>query len=951
VADVFLSYSRRDSEFVSRLAAALQERGKEAWVDVEGVRDAEVFPEALRRAIESSDAFAFVISPDAVKSSFCVEEIEHAASLNKRIVPLALRPVADESLPEEVRFRNWIPVSEDGDLGGTADRLVKALDTDLEWEREHSRLTVRALEWDRSGRDRSSLLRGSELGNAEAWLATGADKDPGPTALETEYLVAARRAAARRQRSLVIGSLVVAAVAIALLIFALISRGDAVSARNTARAQALTSDAERVGAQSLVEKNLDRAMLLGVLGVKLQDRVQTRSDLLAVLQKNFAAIREFRPTRNKVTGLAVSPDEELLAVGDDAGVVRFENLRDWRPSGPAVRLRGGIARGAMSFTAGGRLLLVLTTEPARTNLYAIDVARRTTRRVASWPGVVPAPPASSASLAVEPGGSRAAVSLAIGSPAALTPVAESLLLVDLKTGRTIWRRKYPLRKGQWEAHVAFAPDGELVTSAEQGDTYLWNARTGHIVRRYGIGGRFAISPDGSSLALALNSPTPAIANSRISILDLHSGSTHQLASQVPGAWMIALAFTPDDRHVVGADFTGDVFIWDIATGAIDEKYASQPGARLEMTMDDTGTTVFTGADDGSVAAYDLGGHRRLGRAFTWNVPNQSCPTAPCIVLNPQSTLMATDQGDGSIALIDLHTLGRLAVLPARNGPVANAIAFSPDGRTLATGGVAGTLTLWNVSTRSVLRVIKIGQPVWWTAMSPDGRLLAIQSQRQGSAASQVEVRPVTGGPPRWTHDLPNGNGGLYFSPNGRMVAALGCCAPGSTVAVWNARTGAQLLERSLVDHATAIAFSPDSRTLGLGTESGQLLFWNARTGAPRAAPIHAANGNIDSVSFSPDGSVVAAGSYDRTATAWDLGSHRQIGNTFPEQTAAAPGVLFQPNGRLLIDYLANAAQWPMNVQRWERFACQVAGRDLSRAEWRQLLPTRPYMRVCPASSG
>jgi hypothetical protein len=202
-----------------------------------------VFPEALRRAIESSDAFAFVISPDAVKSSFCVEEIEHAASLNKRIVPLALRPVPDESLPQEVRFRNWIPADGDGEIKGVAERLVKALDTDLEWEREHSRLTVRALEWERSDRDRSALLRGSELRNAEAWLAAGADKDPGPTALESEFLVAARRAATRRQRGLVFLSLAVAAVSIGLLIFALISRSAAVS-------QALTSDAERVGGGS-----------------------------------------------------------------------------------------------------------------------------------------------------------------------------------------------------------------------------------------------------------------------------------------------------------------------------------------------------------------------------------------------------------------------------------------------------------------------------------------------------------------------------------------------------------------------------------------------------------------------------------------------------------------------------------------------------------------------------
>ena len=208
-----------------------------------------------------------------------------------------------------------------------------------------------------------------------------------------------------------------------------------------------------------------------------------------VLQKNFAAIREFRPTRNSVTAVTVSPDDRLLAVGDDAGVVHFEDIRRWRPTGSAVRLAGAIARDAMAFSAGGRTLFVISNEPARTNLYAIDVARRTARLLDSWRGVVPPPPSPTASLALAPDGSRMAVSLSIASPASLTPVAESLLLLEPSTGRTIWRRSYPLRKGQWEAHVAFMPNGELLTSAEQGQTFLWNPRTGHIVRRYPIGGR------------------------------------------------------------------------------------------------------------------------------------------------------------------------------------------------------------------------------------------------------------------------------------------------------------------------------------------------------------------------------------------------------------------------------------------------------------------------------
>ena len=117
MADVFVSYSRSDSELVNRLVERLRERGKDVWVDVEGIRDAEVFPAALRRAVEGSDGFVFVISPDSVASPFCEQEVDHAVELNKRIVPLAFRGVPDEQIPEGIRVRNWIPVG-DGDFDG-----------------------------------------------------------------------------------------------------------------------------------------------------------------------------------------------------------------------------------------------------------------------------------------------------------------------------------------------------------------------------------------------------------------------------------------------------------------------------------------------------------------------------------------------------------------------------------------------------------------------------------------------------------------------------------------------------------------------------------------------------------------------------------------------------------------------------------------------------------------
>ena len=944
------------------MTVALGDRGKDVWVDVEGVLDAEVFPDALRRAVEKSDAFVFVITPDSVRSTFCEQEVEHAAELNKRIVPLALRAVDDAEIPESIRFRSWIPASADGDFEAMLERLLTALDTDLEWERQHSRLTIKALEWEQANRDRSFLLRGSDLSAAELWLAAGAGKDPGPTALESEYLVAARTAAARRQRNLVAASLAVAAVSVALLVFALISRTDAIHARNAAKAQALTSDAERVGAQALTEKSLDLAMLYAVLGVKLQNRLRTRGDLLSELQNNPAAIRQIRPSNNQIPSLAADSRGQLLATGDTAGVVRFEDMSRWTPSGPPIMLGGSIPWEAMAFSPRGDTLTVLTEggspqggiQVGRTNLYAIDVATRRVRLLGSWQGVFDSVPYPAASLAYDPSGRYLALSLSTTSPSSGDFTADTLRLLDASTGRPVWRRRYPLVANQLEARVEFAPDGTLLTSAQQGDTLLWDARTGRVQRRFAIGGQPAISPNGETVALAVNPAFLGTGAARIAILNLRSGRYRFLPASVPNVWLRGFAFDrtaappSTGTSLVGETIHGDVYIWDVASGSITETIPAPPGARSSEVLDPTGRTVLVGSQAGTVVASDLSGGGRLGRAFQWNTPDQSCGGTTCLVVNRQSNLMAVGQGDGSVALIDLRTLRRTATLPPRDGSIVNGLALFPDGGTLLTGGINGHLTLWDVRSRQVVRTIKLGEPVWSAAVSPDGRLLAAQTQAENSANSEVQVRPVAGAKPVWTHEVQDGTGGLYFSPDGREVAALGCCTSQSTVISWGSRSGKKLFRHPVANnHATAIAYTPDSRVLAVGTEDGQVLFWNAPTGIPQAPPLHVSPSAVAGISFSPDGTLMAVSSLDGSTTLWDLRSHQQLGSSFPERPSTITVPVFEPNGRLLIDYDADAAQWPMDVSSWERFACQVAGRDMTPAEFHQILPDRPYMHVCP----
>ena len=111
-----------------RWAESVSERGKELWLDTEGIADGEVFPQAIRSAIEQSDAFLFVITPASVESSYCENEVEYARELQKRIVPVLREWVPDPQLPAEIRDRNWSPFTDADGFDAVRERLEGALE-------------------------------------------------------------------------------------------------------------------------------------------------------------------------------------------------------------------------------------------------------------------------------------------------------------------------------------------------------------------------------------------------------------------------------------------------------------------------------------------------------------------------------------------------------------------------------------------------------------------------------------------------------------------------------------------------------------------------------------------------------------------------------------------------------------------------------------------------------
>jgi len=196
---VFVSYARADVAFVRKLTAALESAGHETWVDWEGIEPTANWMAKIEGAIDAAKAVVFVISPESCASTVCGQELDHAIQRNKRLIPVLLQQPPGE-IRREIAEINWITARDTDPFDAAVEKLVTAIDTDLEWVGDHTRLTVRAVEWDGNGRDASYTLRGSDLSAFEEWLAKAPDREPKPTALQSEYLLASRRAVTRRQR-------------------------------------------------------------------------------------------------------------------------------------------------------------------------------------------------------------------------------------------------------------------------------------------------------------------------------------------------------------------------------------------------------------------------------------------------------------------------------------------------------------------------------------------------------------------------------------------------------------------------------------------------------------------------------------------------------------------------------------------------------------------------------
>lgn len=197
-ARVFISYSRRDLEFVDQLQARLDQQDIEALVDRDAIEKAEDWWARIQQLIVQSDTIVFVLSASSLSSSVCEKEVEFAESLNKRIIPIVIGDLGKSRAPEPIARLNYIffvPISgigEIGDFDTALGQLVQALNQDIAWIREHTRLGELARRWAFNNKQQHQLLRGNDIDAAESW-ASYRSKDAPPLTDELDQFISTSR--------------------------------------------------------------------------------------------------------------------------------------------------------------------------------------------------------------------------------------------------------------------------------------------------------------------------------------------------------------------------------------------------------------------------------------------------------------------------------------------------------------------------------------------------------------------------------------------------------------------------------------------------------------------------------------------------------------------------------------------------------------------------------------
>ncbi|KAN0083541.1 WD40-repeat-containing domain protein [Elaphomyces granulatus] len=262
-----------------------------------------------------------------------------------------------------------------------------------------------------------------------------------------------------------------------------------------------------------------------------------------------------------------------------------------------------------------------------------------------------------------------------------------------------------------------------------------------------------------------------------------------------------------------------------------------------------------------------------------------------VAFSPDGKVLASASNDNTVRLWDATTGAWKQTLEGHRDSV-NAVAFSPDGKVLASGSDDNTVRLWDATTGAWKQTLEGHRDlVNAVAFSPNGKVLA-------SASSDDTVRLWDATTGAWKQTLEGHRNSLKavaFSPDGKVLASA---SDDITVRLWDATTGAW--KRTLGGHrdlVNAVAFSPNGKVLASASSDDTVRLWDATTGAWKQT-LQGHSDSVKAVAFSPDGKVLASASNDNTVWLWDAttGAWKR---TLEGHSHWVRAVAFAPDGMVL----------------------------------------------------
>ncbi len=958
MSDVMISYSRRDKPFVERLDHALRATGREIWVDWEDIPTGTDFIQEIFAGIEASDIFVFVISPDSVSSPVCLEEVRHAVLHKKRFVPILHREITNEqkdSFHPALGAHNWLFFRDEDDFNSAFQNLIHAIETDLDHVRYHTRLLVRARDWDSKGRNNSLTLRGDDLTEAETWLKNSGTKVPEPTELQINYIHASRRASNNRRNVIIAtGAAILLITFLALFAFyqsqaaqvnannavtqaaiaqnnaatATIAQGQAVQQAGTAQAAGATSQYNfaQAATQAIIAQN--NAVTATIAQGQAIQQAGTAQAAGATSQYNFAqaATQAILAQNNAATATNAQGEAIFQANVAVTQVKLAQQAADDNATAQSVAQAQAILaqnNAATATIAQGQALLEANNAATQASI-ALENAQiaqqnAATATIAQGQAVIQATIAGqqagtavaagatsdyNANLAARQAGTAVAAGATSDYNANLAAQQASIAQNNAATAQVAGTLESLARAtSDYNANYAVQQAATAVAAQNeaQAQATIAGQQAGTAVAAKGTAESAQATNVAQANIIAQQNAATATVAQGVAVLK----GNQSLSLSLLGAADQALRLNDSDLALALA-----------VRASTTDPDSVEAHRKLMQTAYMPGTRLIFGLGDG------LAG----GGAVT------------SLSYSPDGKTALSTAKDGKIILWDAitgHPIRQFGTGGDGHQGAVNGGAFSADGRQILTGGDDGDLIIWETETGKIIN--RIGKskgdnpgPIIGVGFRSDGRLIS------SSGANVIVWNQQTGTRQFTTDFVADAGGNMALGSNRQIVLVgrkvysanrnqslrpfksgwIGAISPDNQRVVLAAKdspsafigdisTGAEGSPLYASDTITALLFSPDNQYVLVGTSSGALDLWDIANGFT-IRNYYGHTGAITSLAFSPDGQFIISGSASGQVRLWETAPEGLL-NRFNTLDGVVD-MAYSPDGKRVI--LAGGSQVP-----------------------------------------